>query len=102
MGVIANATISRLVTSPFIARSAPKRVASGPRSRRRATPRTHVRKEPSNDEIGPRKLIAVDVGGGSFPTTTVDFLVVIPTAQPPAIGPFSFLPANARPIVNRH
>jgi hypothetical protein len=55
-----------------------------------------------HDLIGERTLIATDVGTGSFPTIRVNFLVIQATVQPPALGPFRFLPANARPIVDRH
>jgi len=54
-----------------------------------------------HDQIGERNLVATDVSGGAFPTTKVPFLVVVPTAQPPALGPFRYLPADAKPIVDR-
>ena len=55
-----------------------------------------------HDQIGPRVLTATSVGSRKFPTQKANLLVVVPSGQPPALGPFRFLPPDAKPIVDRH
>ena len=54
-----------------------------------------------NDVEGSRNLAATSAGGAKFPKTTAPFLVVVPSAQPPAFGVIRYKAPGIEPIIIR-